>query len=354
MNDVDLAGAKVLLVDDIPTNLDILREILEPEGHEILVALNGASALDLARRFAPDLILLDVLMPDMDGFETCRLLKADPETANIPVIFLTARADNADVMTGFQVGGVDYIPKPFQDGELKVRVTTHLSMRRLVLELVQKNEALEAEIDRGRVLTEERNHLAGRLSLISDEEAKRWGIDGFVGQSQTLKEILENIERLQQASRTSVLITGESGTGKELIARAIHFGSDRAKGPFVPVNCSAIPSELADSLFFGHVKGAFTGAHEDRAGYFELADGGTLFLDEIGDMPLDLQAKLLRTLEDNKILPLGGSREKVVDVRILSATNTELQGNISKGQFREDLYYKIGKFPRSCSTPSRA
>lgn len=345
MSRVDLTGARILLVDDIPTNIDILREILEPEGYEILVALNGVSALDLTRRFTPDLILLDVMMPDMDGFETCKALKADSTTENIPVIFLTARVDQADVVMGFKMGGVDYISKPFQDDELRIRVETQLRLNRLMNELVEKNAVLEAEIARGNALSEERDHLAGRLSLISDEESRRWNIDGFIGHSRTLGKILENIARLQQASNTSVLITGESGTGKELIARAIHYGSDRANGPFVPVNCSAVPHDLADSLFLGHVRGSFTGASDDRAGYFELADGGTLFLDEMGDMPLDLQAKLLRVLEDRKVLPVGGKKEKVVDVRVLSATNADLEADIQSGQFRQDLYYRLAGFP---------
>ena len=345
MNTVDLTGARVLLVDDIPTNIDVLREVLEPEGYEILVALNGASALDLAKRFVPDLILLDVMMPDMDGLETCQALKAQTSTQDIPVIFLTARVDQADVIAGFKAGGIDYISKPFHDEELRIRVATQLRLNRLMQALLEKNAALEAEIARGNALTEERNQLAGRLSLISDEEVKRWNIDGFIGQSRTLGKILSDIERLQQASQTSVLITGESGTGKELIARAIHYGSDRATGPFVPVNCSAVPYDLADSLFLGHVKGAFTGASDDKAGYFELADGGTLFLDEIGDMPLDLQAKLLRVLEDRQVLPVGGTREKKVDVRVLSATNVDLESDIQSGEFRQDLYYRLASFP---------
>lgn len=347
MNDIDLTNARILLVDDIPTNIDVLRDVLEPEGYEILVALNGSSALDLAKRFKPDLILLDVMMPDMDGFEVCEALKAQTETRDVPVIFLTARVDQEDVVKGFQKGGSDYISKPFQDDELRVRVTTQLRLNRLVNELRANNEALQAEIARSNALTKERDHLAGRLSLISDEEAKRWNVDGFVGQSRTLKKILEDIARLQQASNTSVLITGESGTGKELIARAIHYGSDRAKGPFVPVNCSAVPHDLADSLFLGHIKGSFTGASDDRAGYFELADGGTLFLDEIGDMPLDLQAKLLRVLEDRQVLPVGGRREKSIDVRVLSATNANLESEIQKGGFRQDLYYRLASFPVS-------
>lgn len=345
MNTDIATGSRVLLVDDIPTNIDVLRDVLEPEGHEILVSLNGAMALDLARRFSPDLILLDVMMPDMDGFAVCRALKDDAETRDIPVIFLTARVDQTDVVAGFKAGGVDYISKPFNDDELRMRVSTQLRLKRLMNELRNKNTELEAEIARANALTEERNHLAGRLSLISDEEAKHWNVDGFIGQSRTLGKILEDIARLQQASNTSVLITGESGTGKELIARAIHYGSERSKGPFVPVNCSAVPHDLADSLFFGHVKGSFTGANDDREGYFELADGGTLFLDEIGDMPLDLQAKLLRVLEDRRVMRVGAKKEKAIDVRVLSATNANLESDIQKGAFREDLYYRLASFP---------
>ena len=342
---MDLSNAKVLLVDDQPNNLDLLSRILEPEGYNILVALDGRQALELTRQSAPDLILLDVMMPGIDGFETCQRLQEDPATRDIPIIFLTARTDPADVVTGFQAGGVDYIAKPFGAEELRMRVTTQLRLRLFVRELTHKNEVLEAEIAQRRALTEERDQLAGRLTLISDEEAKRWGIEGFIGRSKTLEKILDDIARLQQASSTSVLITGESGTGKELIARAIHFGSDRADGPFVPVNCSAIPAELADSLFFGHVKGAFTGADRDRVGRFELADGGTLFLDEVGDMPAALQAKLLRALEDRHVLPVGGETEKAVNVRLLSATNADLASDIEQGHFRQDLYYRLASFP---------
>ena len=342
---MDLSNAKVLLVDDQPNNLDLLSRILEPEGYNILVALDGRQALELTRQSAPDLILLDVMMPGIDGFETCQRLQEDPATRDIPIIFLTARTDPADVVTGFQAGGVDYIAKPFGAEELRMRVTTQLRLRLFVRELTHKNEVLEAEIAQRRALTEERDQLAGRLTLISDEEAKRWGIEGFIGRSKTLEKILDEIARLQQASSTSVLITGESGTGKELIARAIHFGSDRAGGPFVPVNCSAIPAELADSLFFGHVKGAFTGADRDRVGYFELAEGGTLFLDEVGDMPAALQAKLLRALEDRHVLPVGGETEKAVNVRLLSATNADLASDIEQGHFRQDLYYRLASFP---------
>jgi len=349
---IDLSGAKVLLVDDQRENLDVLVGILKREGYDIRVALNGAVGLDLARRFGPDLILLDVLMPEMDGLEMCRQLQADPAISAIPVVFLTARAELEDVVAGFEAGGADFIPKPFREKELRMRVETQLRVSRLVQELTHKNKALEEEIRQRKAiaeerdqLNEERDQLAGRISQISAAEAKHWGIAGFVGQSKTLGKILVDIERLQQAGTTSVLISGESGTGKELVARALHFGSMRKDGPFVPVNCSAIAGDLADSLLFGHVKGAFTGANEDRAGYFLSADGGTLFLDEIGDMPLDLQAKLLRVLEERAVVPVGGTKEKAVNVRVLAATHVDLEQRVRERQFRQDLYFRLAGFP---------
>lgn len=351
-SEIDLRRAKVLLVDDQRESLDVLVGILKPEGYDIRVALNGKVGLDLARRFGPDLVLLDVLMPEIDGLEMCRQLHADPAMRDIPVIFLTAHSESVDVVAGFEAGGVDFIAKPFREKELRMRVATQLRVSRLVRELVEKNQALEEEIVRREALSqerdqlsEEREQLAGRISLISAEEVKHWGIAGFVGQSKTLAQILGDIERLQQTSTTSVLITGESGTGKELVARALHYGSARAKGPFMPVNCSAIAGELADSLLFGHVKGAFTGANEDKVGYFSLADGGTLFLDEIGDMPLGLQAKLLRVLEERAVLPVGGTKEKAVDVRVLAATHVDLEARVRARLFREDLYYRLAGFP---------
>lgn len=203
--------------------------------------------------------------------------------------------------------------------------------------------AFGLEMDRRERLTKERNHLANRVAEMAQREAERWGVEGFVGQSRSLRKILEDVERLQ-ASAASVLIAGESGTGKELIARAFHVRSAKAEGPFLPVNCASIPRELAESLLFGHVKGAFTGADKDQTGYFELADGGTLFLDEVGDMPAELQTKLLRVLEDNEIMPLGAREGKSVDVRIVAATNADLQELIGAGRFREDLYYRLARF----------
>ena len=334
----DIHGARVLLVDDQPANLDVLCDLLESRGYSVLLAPSGPIALKSAARGRPDVILLDVMMPEMDGFEVCRRLKADEDTRHIPVIFITARDLQEDVVAGFRAGGVDYITKPFKEEEVLIRVETHVRLNRLSQELALKNEELSSK---NRELEQEiaqRKALKGQLTMISQREAERWGLEGFVGESPTIKQIFEHIHLMQESAATSVLITGESGTGKELIARAIHFGSPRREAPFIPVNCSAIPSELVESVLFGHVRGAFTGANADRAGYFEMADSGTLFLDEIGDMPLELQSKLLRVLEDGEVWRVGGREGKVVDVRVLAATNADLEGRMGDGAFRQDLY----------------
>ena len=333
----DLQGAKILLVDDQPANLDVLRDLLEFRGYSVLLAPTGRIALKNASRAVPDLILLDVMMPEMDGFEVCRQLKQDDRTREIPVIFITARDLEEDVVTGFRTGGVDYITKPFKEEEVLVRVETHVRMNRLSRALAAKNEELEREIA-------QRKALKGQLTMISQREAERWGLDGFIGESRTLRRIFQDIRLMQENVAPSVLITGESGTGKELVARAIHFGSVRNEAPFVPVNCNAIPADLVESMLFGHMRGAFTGADADRIGYFEMADGGTLFLDEIGDMPLDLQGKLLRVLEDGEVWRVGAGEGKRVDVRVLAATNADLQQKIQDGVFRQDLYFRLARF----------
>ena len=202
------------------------------------------------------------------------------------------------------MGGVDYIPKPFHLEEVRVRIETHLAIKRMDTQLRTANAELQEEI-------RQRQALANKLTMVSKREAERWGVEGFVGQSPLLQKVLQNIKLLEKADSMSVLVTGESGTGKELVSRAFHSNSSRADGPFVPINCATIPRELAESLLFGHRKGAFSGADTDQQGYFDLADGGTLFLDEIGDMPYDLQTKLLRVLEDGQVMPLGGDQYRV-------------------------------------------
>ena len=291
--------ATILIVDDVPANRNLLAQTLEPQGCELLLAPDGETALGLAHSAKPDLILLDVMMPGLNGYEACRRLKANDATKHIPIIFITAQHETPSVVEGFRAGGVDYITKPFQMEEVLARVETHLKISRLTRALQQKNTELEAEMARREKAEDALATADSQLSLISSREAERWGV-GMLGQSGTFAKIVEDIRKAHLAGTISVLITGESGTGKELIARAIHSGGPRAKGPFIPVNCSAVPRDLAESLFFGHVKGAFSGAQADQKGYFELAHGGTLFLDEVGEMPAALQPKLLRVLEDGR------------------------------------------------------
>ena len=353
------ARENILLVDDVAANLSVLSAALEPEGYEILAAQDGTMALRLAARAQPDLILLDVMMPQIDGLETCRRLKRDETTRHIPVIFITARNEMESIVEGFRAGGLDYIIKPFQAEEVLSRVATHLRLSRLTRELQEKHDALEArtaeltvEIERRRNTENALQHADAQLAALSDLEADRWNVAGLIGGSRQVRKIVEDIRRLHQFANTSVLITGESGTGKELIARAIHFDSTRARAPFVPVNCVAIPGELAESMLFGHTKGAFTGATADRKGYFELAHGGTLFLDEIGDMPASLQVKLLRVLEDGFVTPVGALHPRKVDVRILAATNANLDARIADGAFRQDLYFRLARY-QVTTTPLR-
>ena len=343
---------KILLVDDRPTNLAVLTAALEPEGYEILAAPNGLTALKVAARARPSLILLDVMMPELDGLETCRRLKQSADTRDIPVIFITAREETAGLVAAFQAGGVDYVVKPFHAEEVAIRVATHLKISRLNQALQEKNQALEArtvellaEIQRRHQAETALQAADEKLSTLTDLEASRWNLAGLIGRSRLVQKIVGDIHRLHQFPHTTVLITGESGTGKELIARAIHFESPRAKAAFIPVNCVAIPGELAESMLFGHVKGSFTGATADRKGYFELADGGTIFLDEIGDMPLSLQVKLLRVLEDGCVTPVGAAEARRVDVRVIAATNADLAARIAAGTFRQDLFFRLARYP---------
>ena len=355
----------VLVADDTPANLDMLVALLEGEGYDVLAAASGETAVRAARAAGPDLALLDVMMPGIDGYETCRRLKADPATAAVPVLFISAQDEVEGVVNAFAAGGVDYITKPFHPPEVLARVGAHLRIARLTRELSARNDALATanaalesanealasanaelrrEVDRRHQVEDALQTAGDRLSALAGREAERWDVAGFVGKSDTLGRILADVKRVGNFGSVNVLITGESGTGKELVARAIHAGSPRAKGPFIPVNCVAVPEDLAESLFFGHLRGSFTGATADRKGYFELADGGTLFLDEIGDMPTVLQAKLLRVLEDGRVTAIGANRERRVDVRVVAATNADLQRQIATGAFRQDLYFRLAQF----------
>ncbi len=342
-------STRLLIVDDKPENLDLLLGYLSGSGYDISVATSGQAALNLVASHPPALILLDVMMPDMDGYEVCRQLRH--KGMSLPVIFMSALSDTQSKLQAFEAGGIDYVTKPLQREEVRARIDAQITIVKQQLELADKNRQLQTLISELQSQIEARQQVEVALrradetiSSLTKAEARRWGIEAFVGCSPAVVNLLDDVRSLQQAPHTNVLILGESGTGKELISRSIHFGGRRGDKPFVAVNCSAIPADLADAEFFGHVKGAFTGATGDRIGYFECADGGTLFLDEIGDMPLSMQAKLLRVLEDGKVCPVGGRQERQVQVRIIAATNHDLQQRVREKAFRSDLYFRLAGY----------
>jgi len=342
----------VLVVDDTPANIAVLLEYLDREGFIVLVARDGESALEQAYYAQPDLILLDVLMPGLDGYETGRRLKSRPETREIPIIFITALSDTSDKVRGFAVGAVDYVTKPFQQDEVLARVTAHLALRRLQRALQSANEQLEQRVaERTAALQQalaEVERLKDRLQAencyLQEEIRLNHNFGEIIGQGSCLHKVLHLVEQVA-ATGANVLILGETGTGKELIARAVHDLSPRKGRPLVKVNCAALPANLIESELFGHEKGAFTGALMRRVGRFELADGGTIFLDEVGDLPLELQAKLLRVLQEGELERLGSPHTIRVDARVLAATNRNLKEAVAKGEFREDLYYRLNVFP---------
>jgi DNA-binding NtrC family response regulator len=327
------APEDILVVDDTPANLRLLTDLLAQHGYRVRPASDGALALKSVAAKTPDLILLDVSMPDMDGYEVCRRLKADEKQRRIPVIFISAFGDTQQKVAGFEAGGVDYITKPFEAEEVLARVRTHLQLRRA--------EELQRAFEEIAAL---KSQLELRNDYLQEEvlEAKAFG--NLVGQSAALKHIVNQID-LVAPTEASVLILGETGTGKELVAHETHQRSARKDGPLVRVNCASIPHELFESEFFGHVRGSFTGAVKDRAGRFETAEGGTIFLDEVGEIPLDIQNKLLRVLQEKRYERVGDDRTRRADVRIIAATNRDLKQAVAAGRFREDLYYRLNVFP---------
>jgi DNA-binding NtrC family response regulator len=345
-----VAQAAILVVDDTPANVSVLLELLGREGFKVLVARDGESALEQVQYATPDLILLDVVMPGMDGFETCRRLKADARTREIPVIFMTARSETRDRIEGFAAGAADYVVKPLQHEEVLARVNAHLALRRLNQELQELNRGLEAKVAERtaelRGALDEVQRLKNRLQAENTylKEELREQHPDIVGSAPRLRETLKRLAMVAPTDAT-VLISGETGTGKELMARAVHEASRRRERPMVKLNCAAISAGLVESELFGHVKGAFTGASDRRTGRFELADGGTLFLDEVSELPNDTQVKLLRVLQEQEFEPVGSSKTVKVDVRVIAATNRDLPAEVAAGRFRADLYYRLNVFP---------
>ncbi|GAB2584127.1 sigma-54-dependent transcriptional regulator [Spirosoma areae] len=352
INRTDNASASILIVDDTPNNISILFETLSSSGYKVLVERDGKSAIEQIRYARPDLVLLDVMMPGMDGFETCRRLKLDPDTRDIPVIFMTALSETIDKVNGFNMGAVDYITKPFQLQEVLSRINTHLTLRNLRAELQQANQSLEQRVaERTEALSKAlqeveklTNQLQAENVYLREEIKSTSNFDEIVTQSKLFRKVLTQVEQVA-STPTSVLILGESGTGKELLARAVHNLSNRQNRPLVKINCAVLPATLIESELFGHEKGAFTGASAQKIGRFELANGGTIFLDEIGEMPIELQAKLLRVLQEGEFERLGSTKTLKVNVRVIAATNRNLETEIQAGRFREDLYYRLNVFP---------
>jgi PAS domain S-box-containing protein len=428
----------ILIVDDQPEYIKLLIMALEHVKFRILVAKSGEEALNLVKYAVPDLILLDVIMPDMDGFEICRRLKADETTRNIPVIFMTALSDTVDKVEGFDVGAVDYLTKPTQPNEVIARVKTHLTNHKLQRQLQEEkarwqalseatfegilihNEGHILEVNRAleeifgyhraevlhknivefvkpefhnvvithmhektvypyevqgkrkdgssvsleiqartipyqgrdvkvvavrdlswrKVMEEEKASLQRENITLRSTIKDRYKFGDIIGKSLVMQEVYEGIVSAA-ASDANVLIVGESGTGKELVARTIHQRSTRQQHAFVAVNCGAVPESLFEREFFGHRRGAFTGADRDQPGYFDRADQGTLFLDEVSELTPSLQVKLLRVLEDKAYIPVGDTISKTAAVRIIAATNSDLRVLLHQGLIREDFFYRI-------------
>jgi len=356
----------VLVVDDTPDNLALMSSLLK-DAYKVKIANDGQKALRIAASDSPpDLILLDIMMPGMDGYEVCRRLKRDPRTMNIPVIFLTARSEVEDEKKGLELGAVDYITKPVSPPIVMARVKSHLALKAMAdflrdqaaflerevnkrtAELVIAKEAAEKGKQKAETALSEikmlKDQLEAERAYLQEEIKLEYNHDKIIGQSDGLKYVLYKVEQIA-GSDTTVLVLGETGTGKELVARAIHGLSLRKNRSLVKVNCAALPSNLIESELFGHEKGAFTGSHSRRLGRFEVANGATLFLDEIGELPLELQSKLLRVLQDGEFERLGSSHTVKVDVRIVAATNRNLEEEVRKGRFREDLLYRLNIFP---------
>jgi DNA-binding NtrC family response regulator len=303
----------ILLIEDNERMAQVLARHMELEGHTVIFASNGSAGLEEFRRAKVDLVLTDLKLPEKSGLEVLQAIKE--ENPLVPVVVMTAHGTIETAVKAVKEGAFDFLQKPVDPDHLLLTIGKALDTRKLVTE-----------------------------NLILKEELSQTRYAKLIGQSRSILDAQEKAKKVA-AGPTTVLLLGESGTGKELFARMVHDLSPRKNGPFVAINCAAIPRELLESELFGHERGAFTGATGRKIGKFELADKGTIFLDEIGDMDLGLQAKLLRVLEGDQFMRVGGMTKVKTDVRIVAATNQDLQGAVAKQTFREDLYYRLNVFP---------
>lgn len=306
--------AKILIIDDDNSLRRVLEYNLQEEGYEVITAVDGETGIALFAEYSPPLVITDLKMPGISGFQVLSTIKERSPATMVIVITAFGAIDTA--IEAMKRGAHDYITKPFNRDQLKLVVKKALNLQGL---------------------TEENR-------LLKEELTERSEFRNIIGISNGMEQVFNIVRKVADTDAT-VLITGESGTGKELVAKSIHSLSSRRTRPFVPINCAAIPRDLLESELFGHVKGAFTGAIKDKIGKFEIADGGTIFLDEVGDLPVDLQPKLLRALQERVIEPVGGTAAKKIDVRIVAATNVDLEKAIEEGHFREDLYYRLSIIP---------
>jgi two-component system response regulator PilR (NtrC family) len=300
----------ILIVDDEEVLQDVLTALVREEGHEAIAARTGEEALQLLEREEVDLVLLDLMLPGMSGMEVLRQIREqDPD---LVVVVITAFSSIEGAIDAMKQGAFHYIPKPFKNEEVRLTIRKGLERRQLKAE----NRALKEQLH------------------------GRFGFDRIIGKSKPIQQVFDLI-RLAAPSKSNILILGDSGTGKELVAKAIHHNSKRRNGPFVTVNSGSMPADLLESNLFGHVKGSFTGAISNKKGLFELANGGSIFFDEIGNIPLETQAKLLRVIQEKEFMRLGGVEVLKADVRIIAATNANLEDLVERGAFREDLYYRL-------------
>ncbi|MDF1527124.1 MAG: sigma-54 dependent transcriptional regulator [bacterium] len=306
---------RILVVDDEYLIRWSLQQSLVEQGYEVFLAASAEEGLALMEREAPDLALLDIQLPGMSGMELLPGIRE--RRPDCVVIMVTATSDLSVAVKAMKDGAFDYIPKPFNLEEVRLVVDKALETRRLRDEVIRFRE----------------------------KDSVRYGFHNFTFKSKMMEEVVEVARKIALSDTATVLLTGESGTGKDLIAQAIHYESSRCDKPFMPLNCTALPRELLESELFGHERGAFTDAKELKKGLFEVTDGGTLFLDEIGDMDLALQAKLLRILESRTFKRVGGTRDISVDVRVIAATNKDLEERIREKAFREDLFYRLNVLP---------
>ena len=324
-----------LVIEDTPKVRQSIVDILSLEGYEVIQAEDGESGVRLAEELSPDIIICDIVMPGMDGYEVLERLRHSPVTLTIPFIFLTGKSDKDDFRKGMILGADDYITKPFASEDLVEAVSAQIARWKMVSEKLFKRSSERMVETHEQTSTDEPED-----ATLAREAQPEEVFLGIVGASPAMQDIFATLRDVGDVD-VPVLILGETGTGKELVAHALHESGSRRKKPFVAVNCAALPAELVESELFGHDKGAFTGAYQQHVGKAEMADGGTLFLDEIGEMPIALQGKLLRFLEEHTFERVGSSSPIEVDVRVVSATNRDVESSVNDGHLRMDLLYRL-------------